>query len=387
MTAWLAIRGRGPTAPGLVVIVLAAVGMVVAALIEPKAAAAGWLSGFAFWSQVLVGSLALAMIHRLTSGRWGEAVAPVILSTAAATPLLLVLAIPMFIAIPALYPWAGATAAARPDVLSYYLNAPLFIVRAIIAMAGWSALAILLPRLERWTGQLVAAIGLVFHCVVISSVAIDWYLSLEVPFTSSSFGASVAIIQLIAALAWAILFLGETENGAVSDIGGLLLAFVLGITYVDFMAVLVIWYGDLPNEESWFVLRQHSLWPLLAAGAFILATVVPIVFLLLARVRASRSALRWVAVAVLVGLALYDAYLIAPPFGVAALIPALLATVGIGLLIAGIDRAASPPASRRGKAVLCPLNRTHANSRKPRRSIPDVCCGPLWARWCCCSAP
>jgi hypothetical protein len=59
----------------------------------------------------------------------------------------------------------------------------------------------------------------------------------------------------------------------------------------------------------------------------------------------SRSALRRVAVAVLVGLALYDGYLIAPPFGVAALIPALLATVGIGLVIAGMT---APRARLRG---------------------------------------
>ena len=69
------------------------------------------------------------MIHRLTGGRWGEIAAPVIEPAAAAVPLLVVLAIPLFIAIPMLYPWPLHPASIKPDVLSYYLNAPSFIVR------------------------------------------------------------------------------------------------------------------------------------------------------------------------------------------------------------------------------------------------------------------
>src|SRR5262249_3158555 len=159
-------------------------------------------------SQILVGSLALSMIHRLTSGRWGEMIAPVVAPAVAAVPFLLLLVIPVLIAIPQLFPWAGATRAIQPDVASHYLNVPFFILRTIVALAGWIALAILMQRSERRGGQLLAAIGLVFHCVFISSVAIDWYLSPEAPFTSSSFGASVAITQLIAALAWAVLITG-----------------------------------------------------------------------------------------------------------------------------------------------------------------------------------
>ena len=120
---------------------MVAVLLVVAAVFDAKAVAAGWLIGFAFWAQILVGSLTLLMIHRLTGGRWGELAAPVIAPAAAAMPLLIVLAIPLFIAIPALYPWSHHPAAIKPDVLSYYLNTPAFIVRTVLALAGWTALA------------------------------------------------------------------------------------------------------------------------------------------------------------------------------------------------------------------------------------------------------
>jgi hypothetical protein len=315
----------------------AAVLLIAAALLEPKVAAAGWLVGFAFWAQILVGSLTLIMIHRLTGGRWGEIAAPVIEPAAAAVPLLILLAIPLFISIPTLYPWPHQPAAIKTDVLSYYLNIPAFIVRALLALIGWSALAFFLPRINGRSGRFLAAHGLVFHALIISFVSIDWYLSLEAPFTSSSFGASVAITSLVGALAFTALLAPLPEgNPAIGDIGGLLLATVLGITYIDFMAVLVIWYGDLPHEEIWFVERDRWPWDAVAAAAFVLASLLPVLALLLSKVRNARRPLRAVGACVLIGLACHDAYLIAPSAGWRALITALIAIIGVGLALLGL---------------------------------------------------
>jgi hypothetical protein len=315
----------------------AAVLLIFVALLEPKAAAAGWLVGFAFWAQILLGSLTLIMIHRLTGGRWGELAAPVLAPAMAAVPLLLLLIIPLFISIPTLYPWPHHPAAIKPDVLSYYLNVPSFIVRTVLALIGWSALAFFLPWINGRSGRFLAAHGLAFHALIISFVSIDWYLSLEAPFTSSSFGASVAISSLVAALAFAALLAPMPDGDpAVGDVGGLLLATILGITYIDFMAVLVIWYGDLPHEEIWFVERDRWPWNVIAAAAFILTSAVPILALLLTNVRTAQRPLRVVGACVLIGLVCYDTYLIAPPAGWRALICAFVAVIGIGLALLGL---------------------------------------------------
>jgi hypothetical protein len=329
----------------------AAVMLIVATYFNPKAAAAGWLIGFAFWSQILIGALTLLMIHRLTGGRWGEAAAFVLEPTAAAVPLLFVLAVPLFVALRFLYPWWHGSGAIKPDVLSYYLNTPAFITRSMIALAGWSALSWFLPRTVGARAQLTAALGLAFHGIVISSVAVDWYLSFEAPFTSSSFGASVAVSSLVAALAWtALLAKIPTRDPALGDIGALLLTSLLGITYLDFMAVLVIWYGDLPREEIWFVERADFPWPLFAVAAFVLASLLPVLALLLSRIRNARSPLRAVGACVLVGLSCYDAYLIAPPAGPMSLATGLIAVVGIGLALGAITFGGIALTSRRERA-------------------------------------
>lgn len=315
---------------------LAAAGLVGLAVTAPRAVAGGWLTAFAFWSEVPIGSLVLLMIHRLTGGRWGKSLRPALQPAASLIPLLFALAIPIVLAITILYPWS-AKVGAKPDVLTYYLNMPFFVVRSVIALAGWSMLAVALPRVQGPAGQVLSGVGLVFHGVVISLVSVDWILSTEPPFISSSFGASVAITQIVVALAFAAVLAPESADDPVrGDIGGLLLASVLGITYVNFMALLVIWYGDLPPKVSWFTERIRFPWLELGVGAFILCSLIPVVALLPGHLRNSRSALRLIGFCVLVGLTLYHVFLVVPPFGNAALLPAALAIALIGLLLVAL---------------------------------------------------
>lgn len=330
---------------------LIAATLIVLAVFEPKQAAAGWLVGFLFWSQVPVGGMVLSMIHSLTGGRWGLVLRPVLVPATAAVPWLLLAVIPVLIAVPVLYPWTMPGGAVKPDVAAAYLNLPLFIVRTIVTLGIWSALALLIQFAPGRQALLAAGIGLVLYGVTVSVVSIDWFLSLEPPFVSSSFGASVGIMQMIAAMAWAALLAPvPAEDPVLGDIGGLLLALLLGITYVDFMAVLVIWYGDLPSKTAWFVVRDLP-WSAIAAAAFILASVAPIFALFLSRVRRSRVALRIIAASVLVGSLLYIVYLTAPPFGAACLLPAALAVIAIGLLQAAAMIGASRALLRREAAA------------------------------------
>jgi hypothetical protein len=328
--------------------VLIAAALIALAVFEPKQAAAGWLIGFLFWSQIPVGSMVLSMIHSLTGGRWGLVLRPVLIPATTAVPWLLLAVIPVLIAVPVLYPWTMPGGGIKPDVAAGYLNVPFFIARTIVTLGIWSALALLIQFAPGRQALLAAGVGLVLYGITVSLVGIDWFLSLEPPFVSSSFGASVGIMQMIAAMAWAALLAPvPADDPAVGDIGGLLLALLLGITYVDFMAVLVIWYGDLPSKTAWFVVRDRLPWSAIAAAAFILASVAPIFALFLSRVRRSRVALRVIAASVLVGSLLYIVYLTAPPFGAACLLPATLAVAAIGLLQAAAMTGASRALMRR----------------------------------------
>src|SRR5207302_9669007 len=156
---------------------------------------------------------------------------------AAAVPLMALLLVPVFVALPAIYPWIHDASGLLPSVAKIYLNAPSYIARSVIAFCGWTVLAVIVVRRSGPTSTLLSALGLVFYGIFIRMVPVDWVLSVEHPFISESFGASIAITQLISALAWAAVLAPIADRvPVVRDLAGLLLAMALALVFVDFMA-------------------------------------------------------------------------------------------------------------------------------------------------------
>lgn len=318
----------------LIVAGAAAIVLAITAFFAPREAAAGWLIAFCYVSAFPLGGLALLMIHQLTGGRWGDALEPFLRPLAQSTPLLLLFVVPVLLASPILLPWThGGSDDITSSVRQIYLNIPSYVARSLVALAGWSVLAMIVPQAEGRAARLLAAIGLVFHGIAITFMSIDWMLTVEAPFFSTSFGASVAFTQLLAALALAAVAAPRDRN--LSDLGALMLVVTLGITYTDFMAVLVIWYANAPSTVLWFVERIREPWLTLSIVAFISASLVPIVLLMFARVRASSPALRFVGACGLAGLAIYQTWLLAPAFGVGSMATALLALLAMAAAMAG----------------------------------------------------
>jgi hypothetical protein len=329
----------------MVALILGVVGLVawlILLALAPSAALRGWLIGFLFVSALSLGSLAVVLVHRLTAGTWGAAFAPELEPAARATPVLCLFFLPVLLGLPLIYSWAGAPGTVDAGVHRYYLNPPLFILRSVIALGGWSAIALLLPRIEGRRGRLGAGLGLAFHGIMVSVVAVDWVLSILPSFTSSDFGMDMAVQQFACAFAWAGLQgrrrVAESPAG---DLAGLLFAAIIGLTYLEFMGYLVVWYGDRPALDAWYLTRAR--WPWQTLSWFSLALGVASVVLLAIRRRfGTHRAVAMVGACVLVGVLSYQVWLLAPAFGAACLIPgaaALLAQGGSWVaLIGGLPR-------------------------------------------------
>ena len=309
--------------------VAALVGWAILAVIAPTPALQGWLIGFIAVSGPMLGALAACLIHRLTGGAWGRAFGAPLHSAAKTTPLLCLYILPVLVGAPLIYAWAAAPGALDAQTHRLFLNLPLFILRSAIAVLGWSALALRLPCIEGPRGRLGAGLGLVFHAIAVSVVAVDWVLSVLPGWTSSNFGMELAVMQLAAAFTWAGLAGGAaaTERD-VGDLIGLLFATVLGLTYLEFVSFLVVWYGDKPALDAWYLLRARPPWQApvwIALGFDLLA----IGLMILRRALGARRALRLISVAVLAGLFSYQLWLLAPAFGAACLPDAALALVAM----------------------------------------------------------
>ncbi len=352
--AWLHDRAGRSAAIG------AGAGLVLGvwALLAPAGApVAGWLIGLAFWGLIALGAMTLLAIQALTGGRWGGALWPALAPAAASLPVFLPLVVPLLLGLPAIYPWVtdpGVTV--HPDVARLYLNPAGFSVRALAAVAGWSTIALLLVLLRGGGFRtLVAALGLVFHFVATTALALDWLLSLDPHFKSTAFGMAALVTQLLAALAWAAMLRPEPEGaakGRAGDLAALLMATALGGLYLGFSQYLVAWYGDLPAKAEWFLLRQGWGWLTLQAASLLLAGLLPFAALLLARIRRSPAALARLGSCVLAGILAHLMWIVAPAFGAAALLTGLLGVLAVGGLWVGV--AYGPLASgltRRGEVA------------------------------------
>jgi hypothetical protein len=296
----------------------------------PRAVLQGWLIGFVIVGGVPLGAVALMCVARLTGGSWAVAARPVLSRAAAATPLLCLAFLPVLFGAGSIFSWASHPDAAGNDVSSLYLNTGFFALRGGLALIGLSVVALLLLRGRG--GRLLAALGLVFYAIAVDFVSVDWMLSLAPRFSSSAFGAEIAIQQILAALALLLVWPAARGVDDARDLAGLTLAAGLGVLYMETMSLIINWYGDQPDRATWYLDRVAGAWLWLALGALVFGAVGPIAALLFGRVRASPPALRIVGASLLLGVALHDIWLMAPNAALAAGPAAVLGIATIAAL-------------------------------------------------------
>jgi hypothetical protein len=316
---------------GLAALVVLAVGLASV----PKSVVQGWLIAFVFVGGIPMGSLVLLLIHRLTGGRWGIALAPVLMPAACMVPFVALMFLPLAFGLAAPYRWASDASVLRPAVAHAYLNQPAFLLRTSVALIGWSALAVVVVR--RRCTMLIAGLGLAFHGIAVSLVAVDWILSVDSSFSSSAFAGSIAIQQILLALSFAAVAgpAGRLEEET-ADLAGLIIAALLGTVYLDLMSFIVIWYGNLPEKAAWYLARGRDGWQWVIAAAAAIGAVAPFCLLLKQSLRQSRAALGLVGGLILLGVFLHVIWLIAPAFGSGAVIAAVIALIALAGLGVGL---------------------------------------------------
>jgi hypothetical protein len=194
------------------------------------------------------------------------------------------------------------------------------------------------------------------YCVVYSVLAFDLVMSLSPHWTSSLFGAYFFVTNLYLALAAVIIMasilrrtlalmelLGPRQ---LTDLGNLMLGFSLLSTGFFFAQYLTIWYGNLPEETSYLIVRTTGAWSPIAWMVLGCCYLGPFLLLCLPVVKTSPTRLVPVAVLALFGLAVERWVLVVP-----SLSPGRLAGLGapqwciplgcVGVLLLAVNRSLS----------------------------------------------
>ena len=113
--------------------VIGAVGLVLSlfgAMVNLEQFYQSYLLGWLFWVGMSAGCLALLMIQHLTGGGWGYAIRRILEAGTRVLPILAVLTVPLWFAIPRIYKWAQPEYVHGDVVMEHkapWLNIPFFV--------------------------------------------------------------------------------------------------------------------------------------------------------------------------------------------------------------------------------------------------------------------
>lgn len=310
---------------GGIVALVGAVVTVLGVMADPGRAAAAYLVAYASAVAVVLGALGMLMIAYATRATWFVVLRRSCEDVAATLPVLAALAIPLLVAIPVLYPWAGAGApltpeqAARVTARQPWLAAPFFVARTVIYLAIWIALA---EMLRRWSLRqdmatpeearalrrrmvAVSAIGLPIYAFTTTFASFDWLMSLTVEWYSTVFGAyywaggfaaALGLLALLLVPLGDVSVVGPSHAGPgverevatpeqASALGRLTLTSVILWAYLAFSQLIVVWSGNLPSEISFYVPRMSGGWGVVGLAVAVGQFAIPCLLLLSRDVR------------------------------------------------------------------------------------------------------
>jgi len=157
----------------------------------------------------------------------------------------------------------------------------------------------------------------VLYAVTMTFASWDWMMSLEPKWWSTIYAMNVLVMQVLSALA-AMLVVGlaiqRIADDVLSDLGNLLLAFLMLWAYLTFSQFLVIWSGNGKSEIAWYLSRIETIWKWLALAIVVFAFFAPFLMLLFRSAKRSATLLGRIAMVVLAMQAVTLFWTIAPAF-------------------------------------------------------------------------
>jgi hypothetical protein len=312
-----------------------------------------------FWPSLLLNgfyvvSLALSAmffisVQRAVGARWSASLRRVPEALMMALPVVSLILLLLFGGLQTLFPWARPGAFDHAPAIAgkvHYLHAPWIYVRMVGVLVVWSAFAFLFrstslrqdrePARSLELHRRLTRIAIIFvpvFALTFTAASFDYILSVDTQWFSTMFAVYVfagTFVQGIAAVTLTTVLLKERgplrdsiSEHQLNDLGKMLFAFSVFWAYIWVCQYLLIWYGNIPDEVTYYATRTNGPWLYLFALNFVLNWVIPFTMLLSAGAKRSAKALKVVCLVLLAGhwldlrLLIMPSFSATPHFGVA----------------------------------------------------------------------
>ena len=276
-----------------------------------------FLLTLSFWVALIQGPVALVAAAEVSQGKWIQPIKKELMAFYPLILLMAVLFIFMFFKMD-IYNWTHEE--------HHWLRSDFFIARNSVLLAVSFLLAHFYVRAslkaKPFTGKL--AILFLFSFIVTQSlVAFDWVMSLEYPWMSTmfapiffmeSFYAGLAIAGIITAY---LVSKQQTDKAAVQKVMRDSVVFMFGFALawagLYYGQFLVIWYGNIPWETSYFAVRMdHSPFVEMMYLTLLLLFIIPFIVFIPRKIKASPVWVTSISLLILLGLLIERVFYILP---------------------------------------------------------------------------
>ena len=245
-----------------------------------------YLFAWAFWTSLTVGCVGLLCLHHSVRSSWALPILRVLESGAKLVPYMGLAFLPIIVQVWTraggdLYPWTNQALIAHDPVLAHHTkfsNPLMFTIRALLYFGVWTWFTYGLTASEikeDKTGNTrlgaqrasMGAWGIVVTTLTVTFAWTDWVMSLDAHWYSTMFGAWFLICGSMSALAFATIYVTRRAVKGQQpwveacswqfrkDVGSLLLMFAMIWAYFSLSQFLIIWSGNLTEDNTYYTVR------------------------------------------------------------------------------------------------------------------------------------
>lgn len=286
--------------------VLIAIGVLAFAIgffTDPARAWANYLLNNFYFVSIAIGAAFFISIQYIAQAGWSAGFKRIPEAMAAWLPFAAGFFAILLLGVHHLYEWSHAGEVASDHLIhhkSAYLNLPFFALRIALFFGLWILLTKMLRRIslkEDAEGGLnyfvqserLSKIFIFVVAVTFSAFSVDMLMSLQVHWFSTIFAAKMfisafqhgaAVIALIVILLHRAGYLKLLNRSHLHDFTRYMFMLAIVWGYFTFAQFMLIWYGNIPEETSYYVARWEGPFKVLFFLSILLNWFIPFLFLM-----------------------------------------------------------------------------------------------------------
>lgn len=284
-----------------------------------------------FFLLIAVGVLVLLSAATLSQASWHIAYRRVIEAIVMAIPVLGIITfiIMMFIVWGdkhEVYEWVDKTLVSHDRLLQKkepFLNPSFYTIVSAITIALWAFIGYRMRQLSKkedlaprgttryfWRNYRMAAIFIVIFAITNSSSSWQWIMSIDPHWYStlfawyifaSMFVCGIAVVSLFVILLRNLGFMEWITYEHLHDMGKLMFAFSIFWCYLWFAQFILIWYGNIPEETTYFNIRMWGSYHTLFYLNLIINFVAPFLILMTRDSKRNYTIVAYMAILLFIG--------------------------------------------------------------------------------------